>query len=150
MRGVSGIQQGAPMERSAVFRLVGLRIVLGSCTDRRACVRIAAASRAAIESARRRRVLAQFGPVLNRELEQRVAPVQVQLDGDVVAVVFDCPDADMERGGDLSAGLPFGDQLEDAGSVGVSSASAGFCFVSSAARRPRRMRNDESAGLTYS
>jgi hypothetical protein len=35
--------------------------------------------------------------MLDRELEQRVAPAQFQLAGDVVAVMFDGADADVER-----------------------------------------------------
>lgn len=52
--------------------------------------------------------------MLHRELEQRVAATQFQLEGDVVAVMFDGADTDVEQRRDLAAGLPFGNQLQDA------------------------------------
>ena len=52
--------------------------------------------------------------MLDGELEERVAPAQFQVEGDVVAVVFDGPDADVERAGDLTAGSTLRDQLQDA------------------------------------
>lgn len=51
--------------------------------------------------------------MLDRELEERVAPAQFQFEGDVVAVVFDGADADVERAGDLTAGSTLREQLQD-------------------------------------
>ena len=54
------------------------------------------------------------GFVFERELQQRVAAVQVELGSDVGAVSFNCPVTDKKFGGNLFAGLVFSDQLQDA------------------------------------
>ncbi len=89
--------------------------------------------------------------MLHRELEQRVAAAQFQLEGDVVAVMLDRADADVQQRRDLAAGLPFGNQLQDATFGGRELRSVQVSgSANAAALRLRRMRSEESVGLTYS
>lgn len=52
--------------------------------------------------------------MLDREFDQRVRAAQVEFDANVGAVVFDGAGADAQFGGDLFAGLVFGQQAQEA------------------------------------
>jgi hypothetical protein len=52
--------------------------------------------------------------MLDREFDQRVRTAEIEFDADIGAVVFDGAGADAQFGGDLFAGLVFGQQAQHA------------------------------------
>src|SRR5262245_1810302 len=68
----------------------------------------------------------KFGLMLEGELDQRVAAVQFEFSGDVVAMMFNGADTDAQFSGDAAAGLAFGDQFQDAAFGGRELVERGF------------------------